>query len=75
MSSEVDADRSDDESHPTEEEQVESEWHFWLLGALLVGGAFLVIFGPENWPLIGFGLVAVAVLGWLVKTVVERSVD
>lgn len=65
----------DDESHPTDEEQVETEWHFWLLGALLVGGGILVVLGPETWPPVGFGLVGLAVLGWVVKTVVERSVD
>lgn len=64
-----------DASHPTDEEQVETEWHFWLLGALLVGGGILVVLGPETWPPVGFGLVGLAVLGWVVKTVVERSVD
>ena len=66
---------TDDESHPTDEEQVETEWHFWLLGALLVGGGILVVLGPETWPPVGFGLVGLAVIGWIVKTVVERSVD
>lgn len=69
-----DADGSTDEEHPTEEEQVEREWHFWLLSILALGGVVLIFFPPAVWPDAGFALVAVAVLGWILKTVTEKAV-
>lgn len=62
-----------DESPPTEEEQVETEWHFWLLAILLLGGVTLILFPPDIWPDLGFALVAVAVIGWVLKEITERA--
>lgn len=64
----------DDESHPTEEEQVEREWHFWLFAILALSGVVLIFFPPNVWPSVGFALVAVAVIGWVLKTVTEKAV-
>lgn len=61
------------EEHPTEEEQVEREWHFWLLAIVALGGVVLIFFPPDVWPDAGFALVGVAVIGWVLKTVIERS--
>lgn len=66
-------DGTDAERHPTDEEQVESEWHFWLLAIVLVGGIVLVVVPQADWSGLGFVLVGVAVLGWLAKTLVEGS--
>lgn len=68
-------DGGNDETHPTDEEQVETEWHFWLLAILLVGGVVVVVIQPGNWLWLGVAFIAIAILGWLLKTVVERSVD
>ena len=62
----------DDEEHPTEEEQVEREWHFWLFAIVALGGVVLIFFPPAVWPDAGFALVGVAVVGWVLKTVTER---
>ncbi len=61
------------ESHPTDEEQTESEWHFWLIALLVIAGALLVVFPPGFWPEIGFALIGFAVVGWIAKTVIERT--
>ncbi|QKY19189.1 hypothetical protein B4589_001905 [Halolamina sp. CBA1230] len=67
-------DEAGDEDHPTDEEQVETEWHFWLLAILLGAGILLIIFPPGILPEIGFALVAAAVAGWILKTVIEKEV-
>jgi Flp pilus assembly protein TadB len=69
-----DEDDPGDEEHPTEEEQVEREWHFWLLAILALGGVVLIFFPPDVWPNVGFALVAVAVIGWVLKTATEKAV-
>lgn len=74
----VDADspngeESDDESHPTEEEQVETEWHFWLFAILVGSGVALILFPPAFWPELGFALLAVAVVGWGLKILLEKA--
>lgn len=68
-----DSEVRDDEEHPTEEEQVEREWHFWLFAILALGGVVLIFFPPDLWPDAGFALVAVAVVGWILKTITEKS--
>jgi hypothetical protein len=62
-----------DATEPTDEEQTEREWHFWLFALLLVGGGLLVVFPPGFWPDLGFAIVAGAAIGWVFKTVVEWS--
>lgn len=69
-----DEDGPGDEEHPTEEEQVEREWHFWLFAVLALGGVVLIFFPPYVWPSVGFALVAVAVIGWVLKTITEKAV-
>lgn len=64
----------DDESHPTDEEQVETEWHLWLFAILVLGGVALIIFPPTIWPDLGFALIGVAVVGWILKTVIEKTI-
>lgn len=64
-----------DEPEPSQEEQVETEWHFWLIGALLVGGFVVVIVRPGNWVWLGVLFIAIAVIGWLLKTYLEWSVS
>lgn len=63
----------DDESHPTDEEQVETEWHFWLIALLVVAGGLLVAFPPAFWPDVGYALVGLAVVAWITKTLIERG--
>lgn len=75
----VDADsRNDeepeDERHPTDEEQVETEWHLWLFAILVLGGAVLVFFPPTIWPDLGFVFIAIGVVGWILKTVIEKTI-
>jgi len=72
-----DTDSQNDGEHgeadePTDEEQVETEWHFWLLAVLVAGGVVLVIFPLEILPGIGFVLIALAVVGWVFKTIIEE---
>lgn len=75
MGADTDSQNDDgDENHPTDEEQVESEWHFWLLAILVASGVILIIFPPDILPIIGFLLIAAAVAGWLLKTILERRV-
>lgn len=64
-----------DEPGPSQEQQVETEWHLWLLGALLVGGFVVIVVQPGNWVWLGVLFIALAVVGWLVKTYLERSVS
>lgn len=68
-------DGGDHEPEPSQEEQVETEWHLWLIGALLVGGFVVLVVQPGNWIWLGVLFIALAVVGWLVKTYLERSVD
>ena len=62
----------DVESPDTEEEKIELEWHFWLAALLVVAGGVLVVFPPSVWPSMGFALIAVAVIGWILKEAIER---
>ena len=62
----------DVESPDTEEEKIELEWHFWLLALLVVAGGVLVLFPPSIWPNMGFALLAVAVIGWVLKEALEH---
>lgn len=62
-----------DQSEPTDEQQTEQEWHLWLAALVVGAGGLLIAFPPEFWPDIGFALVAVAIFGYLLKTVIERS--
>lgn len=63
----------DDESHPTDEEQVETEWHLWVLAFLVIAGIALFLFPPFDW--LGFAvlLLGLAAIGWVVKTMTEWS--
>lgn len=67
-----DEEHRDDE---TDEEQVESEWHFWLLATLGLGGIALLLFPLETWPWLGTLLVSIAVFGWIFKTIIEKSME
>lgn len=74
----VDADSRDGEQQDvdapdTEEEKLEFEWHLWLLAFVLFAGVSLILFPPGFWPNVGFGLVAIAVVGWLIKEGIERT--
>lgn len=74
MSDDVDTEADEpvmDRTEPTDEEQTEREWHFWLFTLLVVAGGLLIAFPPDFWPQIGVALVAVAVFGWLLKTAIE----
>lgn len=74
MSDDVDTEADEpvmDRTEPTDEEQTEREWHFWLFALLVVAGGLLIAFPPNFWPEIGFVFVAGAVVGWLFKTVIE----
>lgn len=74
MSDDVDTEADEpvmDEAHPTDEEQTEQEWHFWLFALLVVAGGLLIAFPPGFWPEVGFAVVAGAAVGWLLKTAVE----
>ena len=62
----------DVESPDTEEEKIELEWHFWLAALLVVAGGVLVLFPPSVWPNMGFALLAVAVIGWVLKEALEH---
>ena len=64
---------TEDEAHPTDEEQTETEWHIWVVALLIVGGGALVIFPPQNWPWVGFVLVGIGALAWVLKTLIERA--
>lgn len=64
-----------DRTRPTDEEQTEREWHVWLYALLLVAGLVLVVFPPGFWPEMGFVLVALGAVGWLLKTGIEWTED
>lgn len=76
--------RTDEESEPTDEEaaeddaeDVESEWHAWALGALVVAGIALFLAPrfllPELLGGLGLFLVAIGVFGWVLKWAIDRS--
>ena len=83
------ADRRDRErrpahAEPTEEEEaandaedVESEWHVWVIGLIVVAGIALFFapgwLVPELLGTLGAFLVAVGVVGLVVKWAIERS--
>lgn len=62
----------DVESPDTEAEKMRLEWHFWVLALLIVAGGVLVLFPPSIRPNMGFALLAVAVIGWILKEALER---
>jgi len=64
-------DQHSNDEHPTDEEQVETEWHIWLLAIFAAGGVILLIFPPDILPQAGFALLGLAIAGWLIKTVIE----
>lgn len=70
------ADAGDDEEVDSEEEQVEREWHIWVVALLVVGGLGLVV-APEGMVpgLIG-GLgpvfIILGVVGWVTKQAIQR---
>lgn len=67
-------DGTGDEDHPTDEEQVETEWHLWVIATLVVAGLALLAFPPEGWSWIGILLLVLAAVGWVTKTAIERTV-
>ena len=87
----MEADRRDRErregdptAEPTAEEEaaddaedVESEWHVWILGLLAVAGIALFFaprsFVPELLGTLGLFLVAIGVLGYAIEWAIERS--
>lgn len=74
MSEDARTDRGTDaEEHPTDEEQTRAEWHFWLIGLLVLGGALLVVFPSGFWPEIGIGLIGLGAVAWIAKTLIERT--
>lgn len=67
-------DVEDDES---EEEQLSSEWHTWLIGILVVAGilAFVAPRGmlPELAGSLGPLLIALGLIGWVAKWALARG--
>lgn len=66
--------RTDDEDHPTDEEQVETEWHLWVIAILVAAGLTLLAFRPADWFWMGILLLLLATVGWVTKTAIERTV-
>lgn len=58
-------------------EDVESEWHVWILAAIVVAGIALFFaprfFLPELLGSLGVFLVVIGLLGWVVKWAIERT--
>lgn len=58
-------------------ENVESEWHVWILAAVVVAGIALFFaprfFLPELLGSLGLFLVFIGVLGWAIKWAIERT--
>lgn len=58
-------------------EEVSGEWHVWLLAAIVVIGVALFFaprfFLPELVGSLGLLLVAIGVLGWVVKWAIART--
>jgi len=72
MSGHADSSNGTDDE-PSEEEQVETEWHFWLFAILATAGFGLLLFPPGILPEMGYLLIGLAVVGWVAKTVVEKG--
>ena len=66
-----------EEAAAEDAEEVEGEWHVWILGLLVVAGIALFFaprfFLPELLGSLGVFLVLIGVLGWLVTVAIGRS--
>lgn len=76
--------RADPGGEPTAEEEaandaedVESEWHVWILGLIVVAGIALFFapgwLVPELLGTLGGFLVAIGLFGWGIKWAIERT--
>lgn len=73
----ADAAPTAEEEAADDAEDVESEWHFWILAAVVVIGIALVFaprfFLPELVGTLGAFLVLVGAVGWVLKWAIDRS--
>lgn len=59
-----------DETYPPDEEHVGTEWQYWLVAILATAGVGLLLYPSTILSRIGYLLVAVAVVGWITKTLI-----
>lgn len=73
----ADVEPTDEEAAEDDAEDVESEWHVWILGLIVVAGIVLFFaprfLVPELLGTLGVFLVVIGVLAWAIKWAIERS--